>query len=191
MSRIVKRVNPEVVAKTAARCRRRGLVIPTFKQLRDPRLVPDAIRARLKGLGSRKSTRRTCSALPGRTILATGLYGGVNCFEIPAAITGVRARIIGLIGKCFPTGAHKVGAAFGCLLPRLVSGEFDPEMHKAAWPSTGITAGGGALIARCSIARRSPSCPRHVGRTIRLAAANRRRDHRHPGLRIQCQRNLR
>jgi cysteine synthase len=49
----------------------------------------------------------------------------------------VKARIIGLACKFFPTGAHKVGAAFGCLVPRLVSGEFDPETHKAVWPSTG------------------------------------------------------
>jgi cysteine synthase len=38
-----------------------------------------------------------------------------------------------------------VGAAFGCLAPRLVSGEFDPEKHKAAWPSTGNFCRGGAF----------------------------------------------
>jgi cysteine synthase len=75
----------------------------------------------------------------------TGLYGGVNYLEIPPAITGVNARIVGLVGKYFPTGAHKVGAAFGCLVPRLVSGEFDPEKHKAAWPSTGNYCRGGAF----------------------------------------------
>ena len=75
----------------------------------------------------------------------TGLYGKVNFFEIPKAVTGVDARIIGLTGKFFPTGAHKVGAAFGCLVPRLVSGEFDPEKHKAVWPSTGNYCRGGAF----------------------------------------------
>ncbi|HVM49129.1 MAG TPA: pyridoxal-phosphate dependent enzyme, partial [Candidatus Acidoferrum sp.] len=43
------------------------------------------------------------------------------------------------------TGAHKVGAAFGCLVPRLASGEFDPARHKAAWPSTGNYCRGGAF----------------------------------------------
>jgi cysteine synthase len=57
----------------------------------------------------------------------------------------VKARIIGLVGKYFPTGAHKVGAAFGCLVPRLVSGEFDPSRHKAVWPSTGNYCRGGAF----------------------------------------------
>src|SRR5260370_576255 len=45
----------------------------------------------------------------------------------------------------FPTGAHKVGAAFGCLVPKLVSGQFDPTQHKAVWPSTGNYCRGGAF----------------------------------------------
>ncbi|HMD13226.1 MAG TPA: pyridoxal-phosphate dependent enzyme, partial [Bacteroidota bacterium] len=32
-----------------------------------------------------------------------------------------------------------------CLVPRLVSGEFDPEQHKAVWPSTGNFCRGGAF----------------------------------------------
>ncbi|RPI78816.1 MAG: pyridoxal-phosphate dependent enzyme, partial [Desulfobacteraceae bacterium] len=48
------------------------------------------------------------------------------------------------IGKWFPTGAHKVGAAFGCLAPRLVTGQFDPTTQKAVWPSTGNYCRGGA-----------------------------------------------
>jgi cysteine synthase len=49
-----------------------------------------------------------------------------------------------MIGKWFPTGAHKVGAAFGCLVPRLVTGQFDPTKQKAVWPSTGNYCRGGA-----------------------------------------------
>jgi cysteine synthase len=75
----------------------------------------------------------------------TGGYGCVNHLEIPTEITGVRARIIGLVGKYFPTGSHKVGAAFGCLVPRLVSGQFDPTRDKAVWPSTGNYCRGGAF----------------------------------------------
>ena len=50
-----------------------------------------------------------------------------------------------LVGKWFPTGAHKVGAAFGCLVPRLVTGQFDPTTQKAVWPSTGNYCRGGAF----------------------------------------------
>ncbi|MFA5781927.1 MAG: pyridoxal-phosphate dependent enzyme, partial [Bacteroidales bacterium] len=74
-----------------------------------------------------------------------GLYGGVNYIEIPKEITGVDARIILVVGKWFPTGAHKVGAAYGCLAPRIISGEFDPTYHKAVWPSTGNYCRGGAF----------------------------------------------
>jgi cysteine synthase len=49
-----------------------------------------------------------------------------------------------------------VGAAFGCLAPRLVTGQFDPTLQKAVWPSTGNYCRGGAydsaLLACTSIA---------------------------------------
>ena len=85
-----------------------------------------------------------------------GGYGGVNYIELPSSLTGTDARVIALVGKWFPTGAHKVGAAFGCLVPRLVTGQFDPTTQKAVWPSTGNYCRGGAynsaLLACQSIA---------------------------------------
>ncbi len=39
-----------------------------------------------------------------------GAYSGVNYVELPSSLTGVDARIVALVGKWFPTGAHKVGA---------------------------------------------------------------------------------
>jgi cysteine synthase len=74
-----------------------------------------------------------------------GLFGGTNFIELPSALTGVDARIICLAGKFFPTGCHKVGAAFGCLAPRLVTGQFDAVSQKAVWPSTGNYCRGGAF----------------------------------------------
>jgi cysteine synthase len=75
----------------------------------------------------------------------TGKIGPINYLEIPQQISGVKARIIGLIGKFFPTGAHKVGATYGCLIPYLVTGRFDPQYHKAVWPSTGNYCRGGVF----------------------------------------------
>ena len=91
-------------------------------------------------------TRATCSASPGTTSPrpSGGGFGGVNYLELPPSLTGVPARIVVLVGKWFPTGAHKVGAAFGCLVPRLVTGQFDPTTQKAVWPSTGNFCRGGA-----------------------------------------------
>ncbi|MGB7622184.1 MAG: pyridoxal-phosphate dependent enzyme, partial [Terriglobia bacterium] len=145
MSQIIHKLNPSIIKKTAARCRARNIVIPTFAQMRDPSLVPQAVLKKLPKVGLWDVNPFNLFRITWKNDVKSGLYGGVNYLEIPRAITGVKAHIIGLIGKYFPTGAHKVGAAFGCLVPRLVSGEFDPEKNKAVWPSTGNFCRGGAF----------------------------------------------
>jgi cysteine synthase len=145
ISKIIARLHPEVIERTAKRCRQRGVRIPTFKQLRNPDLIPSSVKSKLRGVGQSDVNPLNLFRITWKNDINTGLYGKVNCIEIPSAITGVKARIVGLVGKYFPTGAHKVGAAFGCLVPRLVSGEFDPEKHRAAWPSTGNFCRGGAF----------------------------------------------
>jgi cysteine synthase len=146
MSKIIKEKYPHVAKKTAARCRERGIIIPTFAQLRNPDSIPQDIKARLAKVGLWDVDPINLFRITWKNDVQTGMYGKVNYLEIPKAITGVKARIVGLVGKYFPTGAHKVGAAFGCLVPRLVSGEFDPEKHKAVWPSTGNFCRGGAFV---------------------------------------------
>ena len=65
------------------------------------------------------------------------------------ALTGVKARIIVALGNRFPMiSAHKVLAAYGCLIPRLLSGAFDVTRHRAVWPSTGNYCRGGVAISR-------------------------------------------
>ncbi len=145
MSTIIKTMHPDVIRKTARRCRDRQIVIPTFSQLRDPETIPPAITRRLAGVGLWDVNPLNLFRITWKNDVKTGGFGGVNWIEIPGEITGVRARVIGLTGKFFPTGAHKVGAAFGCLVPRLVSGEFDPERDRAVWPSTGNYCRGGAF----------------------------------------------
>jgi len=145
MSKIIKQINSEVVKRTATRCREKGIVVPTFKQMRNPETIPDKIKLKLSKVGLWDVNPLNLFRISWKNDIKTGLYGGVNYLEIPKEITGVKAKIIGLIGKYFPTGAHKVGAAFGCLVPRLVSGEFNPEKHKAVWPSTGNYCRGGAF----------------------------------------------
>jgi cysteine synthase len=148
MSRIIKKIDRAVVKKTAARCKAHGITIPTFAQMRDPEKIPQSIKAKLPAVGLWDINPLNLYRISWKNDIETGLYGSVNYIEIPREITGVKARIIGIIGKYFPTGAHKVGAAFGCLVPRLVSGEFDPEVHKAVWPSTGNYCRGGAFDCR-------------------------------------------
>jgi len=140
-------VDPIVLEKSVARFREKGIILPTFAEQRDPGLIPGKIKDRLKQIGlwdlhPLNLFRITWKNEPREK---GGLYGGVNTLELPPELTGVRARIVLLVGKWFPTGAHKVGAAYGCLVPRLVSGQFDPTYHKAVWPSTGNFCRGGAF----------------------------------------------
>jgi cysteine synthase len=73
-----------------------------------------------------------------------GLFGGCELHGISRKSDRDTCPDRRLVGKWFPTGAHKVGAAFGCLVPRLVTGQFDPTQQKAVWPSTGNYCRGGA-----------------------------------------------
>jgi len=140
------KTSQEILANTIQRCRDRHIIIPTYKQMRDPRLVSDKIKAKLKQIGlwdlhSLNLFRITWKNEP---IAFGGGFGGVNFIELPSKLTGVKARIIVLLGKFFPTGAHKVGATFGPLVERLITGKFDPTCQKALWPSTGNYCRGGA-----------------------------------------------
>ncbi len=128
------------------RAKEQNLVIPTFAQMKNPDLIPNEIKEQLKNIGlwdidPLNLFRINWNNEPKD---AGGGYTGVNYIEIPEAISGVKAKIIAVSGKYFPTGAHKVGAAFGCLVPRLVTGQFDPTSTKAVWPSTGNYCRGGA-----------------------------------------------
>ena len=132
--------------RAVQRARERNIILPTLAQMKDPTLIPDKIKEQLKGVGlwdvdPLNLFRITWHNEP---VASGGQYGGVNYLELPKELTGVDARIVVLVGKWFPTGAHKVGAAYGCLVPRLVTGQFDPTTQKAVWPSTGNYCRGGA-----------------------------------------------
>lgn len=140
-------INRSVLEKTIKHCRERKILIPTFSQLKNPDTIPDFIKEKLKKIGLwevhplnlfRITWKNTP---PGKD----GVFGEPNFFEIPSIITGVKAKIVGMVGKYFPTGAHKVGAAFGCLVPELITGRFDPTREMAVWPSTGNFCRGGAF----------------------------------------------
>jgi cysteine synthase len=139
-------VNKERLERAVQRAKERGVIIPTFAQMKDPTRIPEAIKRHLSAVGlwdlnSLNLFRITWHNEP---VVHGGEFGGVNVIEFPKSLTGVDARIFALVGKWFPTGAHKVGAAFGCMVPRLVTGQFDPTAQKAVWPSTGNYCRGGA-----------------------------------------------
>ena len=126
--------------------RERNIIIPTLSQQNNPHLIPPEIVSRLKGVGLWDLNPLNLFRITWRNepVPSGGGFGEVNFLEFPRELTGVGARILAPVGKWFPTGAHKVGAAFGCLVPRLVTGQFDPTRQKAVWPSTGNYCRGGA-----------------------------------------------
>lgn len=128
------------------RVRERNITIPTYAMMKDPRRIPEKAKQALSKIGLWDVNPMNLFRITwhNRPIAIGGGFGGVNYLELPQALTGTPARIIVLVGKWFPTGEHKVGAAFGCLVPRLVTGQFDPSSQKAVWPSTGNYCRGGA-----------------------------------------------
>ncbi len=139
-------VQPDRLERAVKRARERNIIIPTYKQMKNPALIPAKFKAELGKIGLWDVNPRNLFRITwhNQPQLQGGGFGGVNYLELPSSLTGTAARVIVIVGKWFPTGAHKVGAAFGCLAPRLVTGQFDPTTQKAVWPSTGNFCRGGA-----------------------------------------------
>ena len=146
MAKIDLSVMPERRARAIRRARERKIVIPTFAQMLNPEKTPARIKEELNKIGLWDVHPNNLFRINWKNEPKEvgGGFGKVNYIEFPSSLTGTPARIMALVGKWFPTGAHKVGAAFGCLVPRLVTGQFDPTTEKAVWPSTGNYCRGGA-----------------------------------------------
>ncbi|MEE8526705.1 MAG: pyridoxal-5-phosphate-dependent protein subunit beta, partial [Thermoanaerobaculia bacterium] len=135
----------EIRQRAVERCRERGVLIPTLAELCDPGSVDPAVVEALRGIDMQAVDPLNLFRITWHNDPDSGGFGAVNAVEFPPELTGVEARIVGLVGKYFPTGSHKVGAAFGCLVPRLIGGEFDPTRQRAVWPSTGNYCRGGVF----------------------------------------------
>jgi cysteine synthase A len=146
MTTIDLTIHPERRKRAIQKVRERNIIIPTYSQMKNPASIPSEIKEKLAGIGLWDVNPLNLFRITWKNEPKAkgGGYHGVNYLELPSSLTGTPARIIVLVGKWFPTGAHKVGAAFGCLVPRLVTGEFDPTTQKAVWPSTGNYCRGGA-----------------------------------------------
>jgi cysteine synthase len=141
-------LNKEQMKKNAKWCKKKDILMPTFKQMKNPKHTPEKIKAKLKTTGlwdvaPENLFRITWKNEPKKS---GGLFSEVNYIELPSKLTGTKAKIVALVGKWFPTGAHKVGATYGCLAPALATGQFHPETQKAVWPSTGNYCRGGAYV---------------------------------------------
>lgn len=139
-------MHEDVQKKNIERCREKGIIYPTFAQMKDPSLIPESIKEKLSHTGlwdidPVNLFRITWKNEPKET---DGQFGGTNYLVLPKELTGTDAKVVVIVGKWFPTGAHKVGATYGCLAPALITGNFDSTSQKAVWPSTGNYCRGGA-----------------------------------------------
>ncbi len=143
-------VDRGVYDRTVQRFKEAHIVLPTFAELAEPARMPAAVRSALASIDPdaahplnlfrvhwyNDATRRAQDTTPGYLTLTKEL-------------TGVDAPILVAIGRRFPLiTAHKVLAAYACLVPRVVTGQFDPTAHRAIWPSTGNYCRGGVAISR-------------------------------------------
>lgn len=144
---IDKITNEKALENAVRRFRERNIILPSFAQQRHPELIPQSVKDSLKNVGLWEMNPLNLFRITWKNepIEHGGLFGKVNYMELPKSLTGVDARIVMLVGKWFPTGAHKVGAAYGCLSPQIITGGFDPTWQKAVWPSTGNYCRGGAF----------------------------------------------
>jgi cysteine synthase len=139
-------INEKVRAKNIERCREKGVLLPTFKEMLNPSTVSEDIKTKLSktGLWDIDPVNLYRITWHNEPKAKDGKFGNVNFVEVPHEISGVKARIIALAGKWFPCGVHKVGATYSCLAPALVTGNFDSVDQQAVWPSTGNYCRGGA-----------------------------------------------
>ena len=134
-------------AHNIARAREQGIIIPTLREMQHPEEIPEKIREKLTNVGLWDFNPLNLFRITWKNEQKEfgGLFKGPNYIVLPSELTGVKARIMLMVGKYFPTGCHKVGASFGCLVPPLVTGQFDSSFSKAVWPSTGNYCRGGAF----------------------------------------------
>jgi cysteine synthase len=148
---IVTMVVDRVVRDRAARwVGRVGVQLPTFAELGHPSTIPEARLAALRLVDPDRADAANLFRFNWYNDWSRSGLAAEPCHVIfPPALTGVRSLILMALGCFFPLiGAHKVLAAYGCLIPGLVTGRFDPAHQRAVWPSTGNYCRGGIAISR-------------------------------------------
>ena len=113
---------------------------PTFAEMRDPRLLP--ARLREEALAARARPLDPVNLLN----ISWMADGTVPHTVLPEALTGVRAPIVVISGRRFPTGSLKVGPAYSILVEKQLEGLCAPGVHTLVFPSTGNFGIGGAWV---------------------------------------------
>ena len=127
-------INRQGLEHNLKKARENSILIPTIAQMQHPETIPGKVQDKLKNVGLWDVNPLNLFRVTWKNEAkeSGGLFQAVpNYIELPPELTGVPCRVIAMVGKWFPTGCHKVGASFGCLAPRLVTGQFDVDVHRA------------------------------------------------------------
>ena len=144
-------VDPVSLANSVARFREQGITLPTFAQLADPSRINPSLTA---GVAKNDPNAANLWRVHWYNDLAGNRVTVPDYVVLTKELTGIDSPIIVAFGDRFPMiTAHKVLAAYACLAPRVVTGQFDPTRHRAIWPSTGNYARGGIAISRIMASR--------------------------------------
>ena len=139
-------VDAETRDRAVRRFRERAIVLPTFAELADPSLLGDGA---ADGIDKDAADPRNLFRVHWHNDLDGRRVDVPDHVVLPTELTGVESPIVVVFGDRFPMiAAHKVLAAYACLAPRVITGQFDPTRHRAVWPSTGNYARGGVAISR-------------------------------------------
>jgi len=154
-----------ILNAAAKHAREKGVVLPTFSELASPKTIAPEIISAVKKTPANKPDPGNLFRINWFNDNDGGLQQQPAWLEIPPSISGVRARIVVVLGDSFPMiEAHKVLAAYACLVTRLVTGRFDPQVNKAIWPSTGNYCRGGIAISRILECRGVAVLPEQMSR---------------------------
>ncbi len=117
---------------------------PSYGEMLDPSLIDKKVRA------SALAALHENELDPDNLFNITWKDGAnqVRKVVLPAALTGIEANVVVMLGNEFPSGSHKVGPAYCTLMEGLVDGEIDPAAHTILGPSTGNFGIGTAYISK-------------------------------------------
>ncbi len=142
--------NKRIIHKNAKLFSEKNIILPKIKELANPLNISNDIQNKLNSID--KDSQNSLNLYRVHWHNKKDHSKFVKCPEyiiLPNELTGVEAKIIINIGRLFPLiQAHKVLAAYGCLVPRIVSGNFDCSENIAIWPSTGNYCRGGVAISK-------------------------------------------
>ncbi|MDA0192840.1 MAG: pyridoxal-phosphate dependent enzyme [Actinobacteria bacterium] len=144
-------VDEGALAESIRKCAANNVVLPTFAQLANPSLIPTDIAS---GADKNSPDSRNLFRVHWFNDMAGNRVSVPDHVVLPKSLTGVDSPIVVMFGDRFPMiTAHKVLAAYSCLAPRVITGQFNPTTQRAVWPSTGNYARGGVAISKIMGAR--------------------------------------